>query len=270
MLGRVEVAVGYADAAALLLTISPQSLPHGIEGWLGGAYLPLGRPEQWAEFCAAQLERRGDDSVYIRSCRVFALAFAGLFDEADAAAEGLAEAGAATGNPYLYTFAVGATGYQASATNSSRGLDLCREALEVARESGNSFNEAMLAMPMARFEAAQRVTPQGLEHVTNAIRSYHDSGNVLSLSSPLGLLSSFLDRLGRSAPAAMIAGFALSPFTAKSVPELLVAVTHLRSVLGDDVYESLARTGKYMTMAEIVAYAYDQIDQARAQLERLR
>jgi hypothetical protein len=40
----------------------------------------------------------------------------------------------------------------------------------------------------------------------------------------------------------------------------------LREVLGDETYQSLARRGETMTTAEIVAYAYDQIDQARTEL----
>jgi hypothetical protein len=40
----------------------------------------------------------------------------------------------------------------------------------------------------------------------------------------------------------------------------------VRDVLGNETYESLARKGEAMTTAEIVAYAYDQIDQARAEL----
>jgi hypothetical protein len=35
---------------------------------------------------------------------------------------------------------------------------------------------------------------------------------------------------------------------------------------GDQTYESLARKGETMTNAEMVAYAYDQIDQARTEL----
>jgi hypothetical protein len=46
-----------------------------------------------------------------------------------------------------------------------------------------------------------------------------------------------------------------------------VASAHLRDVLGDQTYESLARKGETMTTAEIVVYAYGQIDQARAELD---
>ncbi len=52
-------------------------------------------------------------------------------------------------------------------------------------------------------------------------------------------------------------------------PELGTAITHLREVLGDQTYESLARKGETMTAAEIVTYAYDQIDQARAELNAI-
>ena len=50
-------------------------------------------------------------------------------------------------------------------------------------------------------------------------------------------------------------------------PEISAAIAHLRAVLGDQTYESLARKGETMTTAEMVAYAYDQIDQARTELK---
>jgi hypothetical protein len=40
----------------------------------------------------------------------------------------------------------------------------------------------------------------------------------------------------------------------------------VRDVLGDKNYQSLARKGETMTTAAIATYAYDQIDQARAEL----
>jgi hypothetical protein len=52
-----------------------------------------------------------------------------------------------------------------------------------------------------------------------------------------------------------------------TAPEIDTAITHLRDAFGDQAYESLARRGETMTTAEMAAYAYDQIDQARAELE---
>ena len=57
-----------------------------------------------------------------------------------------------------------------------------------------------------------------------------------------------------------------NPMTAGVFPEITAAIAHLREVLGDQTYESLARKGEAMTTAEMVTYAYDQIDQARAEL----
>jgi len=48
--------------------------------------------------------------------------------------------------------------------------------------------------------------------------------------------------------------------------EFNAAITHLRNVLGDQTYESLARKGETMTTAAIVTYVNDQIDQARTEL----
>jgi hypothetical protein len=43
-------------------------------------------------------------------------------------------------------------------------------------------------------------------------------------------------------------------------------IARLRDVLGEATYESLARTGQTMTTSAMATYAYDQIDQARAEL----
>ena len=55
--------------------------------------------------------------------------------------------------------------------------------------------------------------------------------------------------------------------TAVAVPGFGTAITHLREVLGDKTYESLARKGETITAAAMVTYAYDQIDQARTELK---
>jgi hypothetical protein len=48
--------------------------------------------------------------------------------------------------------------------------------------------------------------------------------------------------------------------------EFGTAIAQLRNVLGKATYESFARTGETMTTAAIATYAYDQIDQARTEL----
>ena len=118
--------------------------------------------------------------------------------------------------------------------------------------------------PASRPNYGDRLT--ALDHLTLVIRNYHDSGDTTTIRVPLAILAALFDRLGRYEPAATIAGFALSPIAATGFPEITTAITHLRDVLGDQTYESLARKGEAMTTAAMATYAYDQIDQARAEL----
>jgi hypothetical protein len=118
-----------------------------------------------------------------------------------------------------------------------------------------------------RIEAEHGDPVAALHHLTIAIRNYHDSGNTALMRNPLAALAALFDRLGRYEPAATIAGFAFSPLTAAGLPEIKTAIVHLRAVLGDQTYESLARKGEAITTAEMVTYAYDQIEQARTTLE---
>ena len=268
MSGRIDDGLRYADVGQQVLASSPHPPPYAMEGWLGAAYSAVGRPELWVDVCGAQLERRRDNHVYIRSCRVFALAFAGSIDEARACSEGLIEAGAATGNPYMHSFTIAASSFPLSAAGPEHALEACRQGLAIARDSGNSFNESILVLSTARLEAQEAVTVEAFDHLMVCIRNYHDSGNLASIRTPLGVLSSFLDRMGRFEPAATIAGFALSPMSTAAAPELPLAIAHLRDVLGEATYETLSRKGEAMTMATATAYAYEQIDQARAELER--
>jgi hypothetical protein len=52
--------------------------------------------------------------------------------------------------------------------------------------------------------------------------------------------------------------FAANPMTAIAVRQFGTAITHLRAVLGDQTYDSLARKGQTMTTAAMATYAYDQ------------
>ena len=136
----------------------------------------------------------------------------------------------------------------------------------IAQDSGNRTIASVLANVLARLEAEHGDTLAAFDHLTLAIRNFHNAGDTTTIRSPLAVLAVLFDRLGRYEPAATIAGFALSPLAASGVPEITTAITHLRDVLGDQTYESLARKGETMTTAAMATYAYGQIDQARAEL----
>lgn len=46
-----------------------------------------------------------------------------------------------------------------------------------------------------------------------------------------------------------------------------MAVTHLRSVLGDERFEDLSAAGGSMTRGAMASYALEQIDHARARVD---
>jgi hypothetical protein len=120
---------------------------------------------------------------------------------------------------------------------------------------------------VAQLEAEYGDPRAALHYTGVAIRNYHDSGNPTNMRVALATLAVVLDRMGRYEPAATAAGFGFLPFTAAARPELGTAIAHLRDVLGASAYELLARKGEAMSIAEIAAYAYDQIDQALAELD---
>jgi predicted ATPase/class 3 adenylate cyclase len=266
MPGRVEQALRYSDLSRLVIGSGPAQVPFGTEGWMGSAYLAVGQPERWAEWCRAQLEHGRDTHTITWASLVFALTTAGRADEAIAAADGLVEAAEATHNPYAVSFALTADGFAFRDADPARALNAMRQGLAIARDSGNSFNVSNAAQNLAYIEAKHGDPLAAFDYMTLAIRHHHDSGSAGLITQPLTALAVFLARLRRYEPAATIAGFAAGPLSAAAYPDYSATIGHLREVLGEATYESLAGAGAKMTTAAMVAYAFDQIDQARAEL----
>jgi hypothetical protein len=191
--------------------------------------------------------------------------FVGSDDEARAAATGLLDAAEATHNPCALSFALQA--YVAFRdADPDRARDALRRGLVIAQGSGNRLTEAYLAAVLARVEAEHGDPVAALGYTALAVRNHHDSGNTIQVRVNLAVLAGLFDHLGRYEAAATIAGFAFNPITAALLAESDTTIAQLSDVLGDQTYESLAKNGDTMTTAEMVAYAYDQIDQARTEL----
>jgi predicted ATPase len=267
--GLIEAAVGYADAAQTVIASGRHDeVPYGLEGLLGAVYGVIGQPERWVEWCRARLGRGRDTHGITRADLVFALTMAGCGEEARAAATGLIEAAEATHNPHVLALALYVHGFAFRDADPAGALEALRRGLVIARDSGNRYTETLVADGVSHLEAEHGDPLAALDHGMLAIGNFHDAGNTTGVHVALATLAVLFGRLGRHEPAATMAGFAVvSPLAATGLPEFNTAIAHLRDVLGEATYESLARQGEAMTTAAIATYAYDQIDQARAELE---
>jgi hypothetical protein len=148
----------------------------------------------------------------------------------------------------------------------ARSLATLRRGLAIAHDSGNRAAVTHLSNNLCLVEAEHGETLAFFDYCIVAIENYHDSGNTYMIRSPFGLLAAVFYRLGRYEPAATFAGFAATFPVAIALAPYGTEMTHLRSLLGEETYESLARRGEAMTIAEMVPYAHEQIDKARTQL----
>jgi predicted ATPase len=264
--GRIEEAVRYSDAGQAAMLAGRGEGPFGFDAMMANPYLAIGQPDRAVEWCRAQLDGGRNPHINVTAFLVMALTIAGHEDQAMAAADGLPEAAEATSNPCAHSLALMAYGFAWRNADPDRALEAMHRGLVVAHDSGNRFNESHLTANLAQLEVERGDPLSALDHIGLAMRHLYDSGNIVTIRSPLTNLAIFLDRLGRCEAAAIVAGFAFSPLTAASFPNINTAIAHLRHVLGEEAYASLAREGEVMSTAAMVSYAYDQIDQARAEL----
>jgi predicted ATPase len=267
--GRVEDAVGYAEASRLAITSGRfDKVPYGFEAWVGGGYIAKGQPERWVDLCHNIIVREPGAYTITRACLVLALNVAGAGDEARAASEGLLAAADATDNPQVGCLALLAYGVACRDADPVSTYDVLRRGLRIAQDSGNQLTESHLAMALSRLAATHGDPVDAFDYLALAIRDFYDAGSFSLMYSPLAILAAVFDRLGYHEPAATISAFAANSWTRAANPELNTAITHLREVLGGEVYEAFARAGMNMTNAAMVTYAFDHIDRARAELLR--
>lgn len=267
MAGRIEPAIRYTEAVREAIGDRSDHFAYGVEGLVGAPYVAIGQPERWAECCRDQLARGSATNPYTTACLVMALDATGSYGEAIAAANGVVDAAEATGNPYVIASALHSYGWAIHDADPAGSLAALRRGLAIAHDSGNRATVTHLSANICLVEAEHGETLAFFDYVTVAIGNYHDSGNTYMIRSPFGLLAAVFYRLGRYEPAATFAGFAAAFPVPIALAQFGTEIAQLRDQLGEATYESLARRGEAMTIAEMVSYAYDQIDQARAQFE---
>jgi predicted ATPase len=204
--GRIEEAVRYTEAGQAAMLTDRGELPFGFEGLLGNPYIAIGQPDRSVDWCRALLARTRDAHVNITAFLVMALTIAGRDDEAMGAAYGLIDAAEATHNPQALSLALMAYGFAWRNADADRALKVMQRGLAIAHDSGNRFNESHLTANLAQLEVERGDPLSALDHIGLAIRHMHESGNMVTIRSPLTNLAIFLDRGGHFEPAAAIAG----------------------------------------------------------------
>ena len=268
--GRIAEFREYADAVeAMAESGSFDPVPDYFEAEVASGYLALGQAQECVDLCRSIIDRSPGRHDYARACLVIGLTLAG--SEMEAIAESTdfparADAESRHGNAGLAAFMLYAYGYAHRDVQPSKAYEALETGLRIARDCQNRSLEAALLVSLARLAATQREPSDAFEFLTQGIRLYHDSGNFLLTTGPLAILAALLHRLGHFESAAVIGHFADNPFTRLSYPEIKATVDQLAEELGSETYRALAAKAADMTNAEIVAYAYGQIDQAQAEL----
>jgi predicted ATPase len=265
--GRSSDAVRYADAA-LAITESRHfdPIPYAGEAWLGGVYLADGTPERFVEVCRNMVARDLGTDTFAYACLTLALTTTGASDEAVAASERLPAAADAADNPEVASYTLLAYGIAQRDINPRDAYDAHRRGLKIAQDSGNRQLETFHAGNLSRLAAIHGAPVDALDYADLAIRRFYNSGSYSVVASAFAVLAGLLDQLGEYEAAATMSAAGANPFARATYPELHGTIAHLREVLGDNTYELLLGTGESMTNAAMVAYAFEQIDLARARL----
>jgi len=267
--GRTDNFLRYTDAAARATESGRfDAVPVALEAALAGGYLTTVGPDRCVEWSRGMLTRYPAGYAYTAPGLVAALIYAGRQEEARSVAERLFLAAESEVNPTIVSSAMYAYGTSHSETKPKAAYAALRRGIAIAQENGDRQMESVLALSLSSLAVTHAEPLEGLEFSALAIRTYYDSGAVQFVSGPLGVLTALLDQLGHYESAATISGFAFADAALATFPEISAAIAHLREVLGDETYEGLARTGTAMTNAAKAAYAFEQIDLARAGLQQ--
>lgn len=266
MTGRGNDFLGYMAAGEEAIDTGHFDAVHiGLEAALAGGFLNAANAQQCIDWGRRVISRRPGHRYWVLPHLVFAMTFAGQHDEASALSDELFTGLDNVVNPALLAGALFAYGYIQRNRDTDAAYAALKRGLTVAQATGNRQMEALLAATLAGVATSRADPADALEYFNLAIRSYYDSGSLLYLPGPLGMLAVLFDRLGCYEQAATVSAAGMSSAISRATyPEIAEAMTHTREVLGDATYESLVRDGVKMTVAAQVGYALEQIERVRA------
>jgi hypothetical protein len=243
------------------LTAVIEAVGHGLAG----------RIEQAIEICCEVAARSGPVDVFCLAVLCWLLTAVGRDEEARTLAEEtLTEESLAAGypdaNPHYLAMAF-AYGYGRACARSDpeRALRAFHEALVYCREHRLIYVECQIsACGAAGLEASHGDADQATDLFDLAIDGCHRSGDKFNLAQALGGLAVHFDRVEQPDLAARIYGASTHSASIAAVPGLQETVQHLRTVLGDPVFDRYVAAGAAMDTGDAVAYARHQIRLARS------
>jgi predicted ATPase len=241
-------------------------VPPHFEVVLGGGYMFSQDVDRSVEWCRAVVARSARGQELVGPTLVFALALSGAHDEAAALSDDLFKVADRAVNPMSITGALLAYGHTHRVAAPGAAYEALRRGLAVAQDSDNRQMESVLALSLSSVAATYASPLEALDFAALAIRTYYDSGTLMFVSGAMGVLAALLDRFERYEAAATISPIAEVPVARGTYPEIKTTIAHLREVLGDEPYESLARAGMAMSNTAMAKFALAQIDELRAHL----
>lgn len=267
-MGRVDEFLGYAAGCRAAMDSGQfDEVSDNQACACAAGFTTIGRPEDAVEWCRAVIARTPGPHTASLAVMVVALHVAGAEDEAIRESEALSAAARDTDNPCLAAAALLGYAWARREVDPGTAYESLRRGWAIAEESGNRQTASITAVLLSRLAATRGEFADALDYIAQAIQRYYDSGSLSFLYSAMGILAALLDQLEHYDQAATISGFATTAIALAAFPELHATIAHLRDVLGDKTYESLARAGETLTTAAMVTHALDQIDRVRAELD---
>ena len=138
--GRIEEAVGYADAGQTVIGSGGDRCRSASRARSALCTWSSASPNERSSGVAPSSHAAATPIHSPGHCLVVALTVAGAGEEARAAANGLIEAAEATHNPYALAYALHAYGYAFRDADPVRALEALRRGLVIAQDSGNRFD----------------------------------------------------------------------------------------------------------------------------------
>ena len=261
--GGFDKAVRYSENGQRLIGDERfDRFPFGYGAWLGAPYIAVGQPKRWADLARALLEHMTTGTR--TSGRPWLCAdHRWRVDEAMAPTDGLIDTAEATQNPHALRKRASRIRVRLPRRRSARRTSSPRPSVGVAQTAATGSSNPI--SPSFCQISSRKTAPQRRLSTISRWRSATTSTQVTSRhrevrwpSSPPCWTGSVTMSLRPPSP------IRRERLTRMAFPEIATTIVHLREMLGDDRYESLAQVGKAMTNAAMANYALEQIDLARA------